>query len=57
MSISFWNRCEDAGLDFNGEEHENYGFSDFFLLIILSCFDVPFAHLSSLSAPVLKHPE
>ena len=29
MSISFWNRSEDAGLDFNGEEHENYGFSDF----------------------------
>ena len=57
MSIPFWNRREDAGLDFNGEEHENYGFSDFFFLIFLSCFDVPYAHLPSLLASVLKHPE
>lgn len=57
MSISFWNRHEDAGLDFNGEEYENYGFSDFSFLTNLSRFDVPYAHLPSLLAPVVKHPE
>jgi hypothetical protein len=57
MFTPFWSRREDAGLDFNGEEHENYGFSDFFFLTNLSHFDVPYAHFPSLLAPVLKHPE